>query len=357
METDHRKHLLYFLPVFLTRLTLAFLAIFCADSVAGIYVYGFAADTLFKPDYFSIGINKSPELFLLPLFYSGIAIAFVYLLLKLKNRSKRNLYLSAGGLIGLPVLARLFTQLLYPTLFGEQTFYNSLRDISFHSFGTSLSGSNFVTTILIVLALVGLGISYKSFTQQDQPFSKKYRIIFISISTLAVLSNIFLLSTILYKTKTTDYGYKTVLSQVDFKLYKPTYIPDNRVYAQPLRISETSYGLQKKAVITVLAQAIGVREVIPQTPHMISLVQAGVLEGFDFKTHLVENRVTDETKATQREIDIKISKDGKGMLTEYTQLNYQPFSLEFMSKENTLVQVFSTDLPLEELVKFVDSLE
>jgi len=148
-----------------------------------------------------------------------------------------------------------------------------------------------------------------------------------------------------------DYKYKQAKNQVSFYIFKPTYIPENRVQGS-IFITGVNLSRENNAIMTVYEaplDKLGDRN----KPATILLKQVGV--GGDFN---LDNFVSDMAEdITVRNQAIKKAKSGQGLVFIKQTNNGSYVNLSFITNVDVLINITSVNTPLAEIMEFAESLE
>ncbi len=280
-----------------------------------------------------------PYLPFFPLIFMIAAFAFFHISLKIRGMSPLSFILAVLFLIILPYpLFRVFTYSINPIV----------NQFNYSLFHNTFEKWNNVIVLLSIVTAVALMLSVKRFNKEGNPLEKKFRrllgifIIMISVPILCFSAFVF------YKGYNTDSRYESVSKQVTFYVYRPEYIPENRIH-------ETVYFVNKNGIVSG-QQTIQVDFNFPlnelingRKSGLISIKQSGINNSFNL------NSFADGYRANIRsvkKISLKQASSSEGILKSHENSHY----LLFKSKKNTLIVISAFYIDEKELVKFADSL-
>jgi len=336
--------------LFITLLFITIAILFLIKSVMSIYFIYIFNKSMISAGTPSFYVFKYyPILLLLPCLSGIFMFIFLYEAFKLYLQSKKVLIISIISLTIFPLIMTISSSMMIMPVKRITDSYES----SFQNISSYLSAINLFNPeiILISATLLVLLIFRDKFTAVDMRLPLSLRIILSTFSILIVLPAFGLAGYGFFLSAYPDYKYKQAKNQVSFYIFKPTYIPENRVQGS-IFITGVNLSRENNAIMTVYEaplDKLGDRN----KPATILLKQVGV--GGDFN---LDNFVSDMAEdITVRNQAIKKAKSGQGLVFIKQTNNGSYVNLSFITNVDVLINITSVNTPLAEIMEFAESLE
>lgn len=191
----------------------------------------------------------------------------------------------------------------------------------------------------------------KDFNQPDTDISTKSFVIIILVSFFVILINGLVLGYSYYKAYNPDYGYEQISKQVNYHVYRPSYIPSGMEQSTKFYIVKEQYAGKTHAVR--VAYDIPLSEMIKQTKgKIIVMTQVGVDPNFDIKGFIESVSKGDSTLNIQ---PISLSNSAVGQAFIVSNKLFK--AVDLVTKDNILITIASPQETIDNLQKITNSLE
>ena len=336
--------------LFITLLFITIAILFLIKSVMSIYFIYIFNKSMISAGTPSFYVFKYyPILLLLPCLSGIFMFIFLYEAFKLYLQSKKVLIKSIISLTIFPLIMTITSSMMIMPVKRITDSYES----SFQNISSYLSAINLFNPeiILISATLLVLLIFRNKFMAADMRLPISSRIILSMSFILIVLPAFGLAGYGFFLSTYPDYKYKQAKSQVPFYIFKPTYIPENRVQGSVFIVG-ANLARKNNAIMTVYEaplDKLGDRN----RPATILLKQVGVGGGFNLDI-FVSDIAEDITVRNQA---IKKAKSGQGLVFTKQTNNGTYINLSYITNVDVLINITSVNTPLQEIMEFAESLE
>jgi hypothetical protein len=290
-----------------------------------------------------------PGYHLLPLIGVLTGLLYSYLFLKLKIRSKQTWWITLASLTIIPInhisLAQILTRSVQNGEIAEKFSWTrtvtELININYQVFISLFSSISIISICIIFLIL-----TYSRFSEQNKQLPKKGQYVLLAYSLILMLPITGLTVYGFFQSYTVSDDYEKIQHQVNFKLYKATYLPDG------LKL-RTKYFINNSKGVNVLYEFNELKDAYTHRPYKAGRVVISQSKADSNRT--LENALKSKANDDQAsEIQLHIAKDKKAVFFTNPQTNDR---LIFITNDEVWIQILGNHIDHAEYTKMAESLK
>lgn len=296
-------------------------------------------------------LEQLPIFYILLVLFYLTSIFFFYLSFKIRNGSKFSWLLSLSSLLIVPAFISILGQFIFSPLGRFSDVISGGQSVYLEaSLSKLFTFPNLVFLIIIITIIILVG-SFKSFHYNDEPISKRYKIGIIIMSFVVVVPIISLVFLGYLNTINNDYGFKKSSLSVGYHIYKPRVVPDGLIYATEFTAGKELAGSQNAVQVSY---DMPIQEIANEgQSKIIVLKQVKVANDFDLEKFV--ETFQEDSNISQVSLDNALNKNG--FLVQKPLGNSTLTSLIYLTEDNILIVLMSPKVTAEDLVKFSAILE
>ncbi|MBU1885326.1 hypothetical protein KKE34_01825 [Patescibacteria group bacterium] len=321
------------------------------------YSIASASHGLISTDFLSLipGYGWFPIIFAIA---SGI---YLFSAFKVKDGSKKSWLISLAIVLIVPIVLTIIINATLPLIYKANfQITNDTQEViaginGMASIFSSISLDYLVAVIILILLL----ISYKKFTLPATPLTAGKKTFLIITCAILILPSSFLLIQTYIQSTDTDHGLTQLSEQTDIHIYRPTRLPNNRVYATNFYLNNSpKHNLAGRTDYIRVAFDHSLNDMLyaRNSPSLIVMNQVDVPTGFNF-TNYVDSIFPSNTDTKQIAMPNAINNQATLIITNSETGNFQIKTVTFVTTDNILISLMSPQSSLEDLITIANSLE
>jgi hypothetical protein len=290
-----------------------------------------------------------PEFGSLPIIFSLAATYHLYLAFKVKDGSKKSFWLVLVSLLVVTLIVIFASNLLVMALSSSlENAFPTPEGID-ASIILAVLNPGLLLQLLTFLILI---FSYKKFQFESAGISKFGKILIVITFVVVVLPTTAFVVYGLTKPADTDYGYTQLAGIVNYKVYRPSYLPSNLAQATKYRISDHNLEGYPSTVTTSFGPPFD-QSFEEETPTVIVMNQVGIDKNFDID-NFIQKKVDDGYNLT--EASVQVASGNKAYFREKTTGDLNLVYLDFVTDDNVLVEFGTPNASKETLLMIANTL-